>query len=338
IGHAELLTLKAEADPELKRHAQLILSASERAAQLTRELLSFSRKREPFVETVGVNQLVRNVLAILERSLDPRIRVVTELEAEPDWVDADAAALESALLNLAVNGRDAMPTGGVLRIRTERVNGHIRMLVSDTGTGIPAHLHEKIFEPYFTTKEVGKGTGLGLAAVYGTAQEHGGSIEVESDEGAGTTFILRLPPAPKAPQANAKATGPAISPVPSLLVLAIDDEPAVLESLSGMLAGLGHVAFSAHNPSEALELLGKTHVDLVILDLVMPEMSGGDLLERLRELRPEIRVLVTSGYSDEPASRFRGDTRTLFLPKPYRRAELALALTHLTSAAKSARE
>ena len=326
IGHAELVTLKAESDPGLKRHAQLILGASERAAQLTQQLLAFSRKRERFVETVGLHQLVKNVLAILERSVDPRIQIVAELEAEPDWVEGDAASLESAILNLVINGRDAMPEGGTLRIKTTRKNGGLRLDVSDTGTGIPSGLVDKIFEPYFTTKEIGKGTGLGLAAVYGTTHEHGGSIEVESHEGVGTTFILRFPPAPGPPAARTQA--PAEATGPPLRVLAVDDEPAVLESVSGMLAQLGHVALTAGSASEAFQILSSvTAIDVVILDLVMPEMSGRKTLERIRELRPEVTVLLTSGYSEEPArERSRAHARGAFLHKPYRQAELARAL------------
>ena len=326
IGHAELVTLKAESDPGLKRHAQLILAASERAAQLTQQLLVFSRKRERFVATVGLTQVVKNVLAILERSVDPRIQIVAELEAEPDWVEGDAASLESAILNLAINGRDAMLEGGTLRIRTARENEGLRLDVSDTGTGIPSELIDKIFEPYFTTKEIGRGTGLGLAAVYGTTHEHRGSIEVESREGAGTTFILRFRLAPDPPAARTEA--PAEATGPPLRVLAVDDEPAVLESVSGMLAQLGHVALAAGSASDAFQILSSvTAIDVVILDLVMPEMSGHEMLERIREIRPKVAVLLTSGYSEEPArERSRGQARRAFLRKPYRQAELGRAL------------
>jgi signal transduction histidine kinase/ActR/RegA family two-component response regulator len=325
IGHAELVALKAGNDPALERHAQLILGASERAARLTQQLLAFSRKRERLVETVGLNQIVKNVLAILERSLDPRIRIAAELDAQPDWVEGDAASLESALLNLAVNGRDAMPDGGTLWIRTRGENGELRLEVEDIGTGISREILDKIFEPYFTTKEIGKGTGLGLAAVYGTAHDHGGSIEVSSREGGGTTFTLRLPRAPGPP--SPRADSPALSTGRPLRVLAVDDEPAVLESVAGMLAELGHVALPAASASEAFQVLGtEGRIDVVLLDLVMPEMSGRDMLERLRELRPEVPVLLTSGYSEEPSKdRLRANARA-FLRKPYRQAELAQAL------------
>ncbi len=325
IGHAELVTLKAERDPVLKRHAQLILGASERAAQLTQQLLTFSRRRERFVEILGLNQLVKNVLAILEGSLDPRIRVVSQLEAAPDWIEGDAASLESAFLNLALNGRDAMPDGGTLFIRTDRENAQLRLEVTDTGTGIPAAVIDKIFEPYFTTKEIGKGTGLGLAAVYGAAHEHGGTIEVSSREGAGTTFTVRFPAAPAPPAAIVEAPTDA---GPPLRVLAIDDEPAVLESVSGMLAQLGHVALPAGTASEAFRLLSSEGaIDVVILDLIMPEMSGREILERIRDLRPGVPVLLTSGYSEEPANESaRVQAQAAFLRKPYRQADLAKGL------------
>lgn len=334
IGHAELVTLKAS-DAVVRRHAQLILGTSERAAELTRQLLAFSRKREPFMGTVGLNQIVKNVLAILEGSVDPRIQVQAELRAEPDWVEGDAASLESAILNLALNGRDAMPDGGTLSIRTARENGGLRLDVCDTGTGIASGVIDKIFEPYFTTKAIGKGTGLGLAAVYGTTQEHGGSIEVETSEGQGTRFILRLPrapspPAPKSPRIPISPINDALtepSP-PALRVLAIDDEPAVLESVSGMLAQMGHDVLPAANADEALRVLSsKDAVDVVLLDLVMPGLPARAMMERIRELRPEIPILLTSGYSEELMKASpRIDARAGFLRKPYRRAELARAL------------
>jgi signal transduction histidine kinase/CheY-like chemotaxis protein len=330
IGHAELVTLKAASDPGLKRHAQLILGTSERAAELTRQLLAFSRKREPFVGTVGLNQLVRNVVAILEGSVDPRIRVQAELKAEPDWVEGDAASLESAILNLAINGRDAMPEGGTLSLRTAHENGGLRLDVCDTGTGIASGVIDKIFEPYFTTKAVGKGTGLGLAAVYGTTQEHGGTIEVESREGQGTRFILRLPRAagpPSVKGTRSEARREAGSP--ALRVLAVDDEPAVLESVSGMLAQLGHAVLPAASAAEAFQILGSSEaIDVVLLDLVMPGLPARAMLDRIREIRPEIPVLLTSGYSEELMKDSPPiDARAGFLRKPYRRAELARALT-----------
>ncbi len=316
IGHAELVTLKASSDPVLKRHAQLILGTSERAAELTRQLLAFSRKREPFVGTVGLNQLVKNVVAILEGSVDPRIQVQAELRAEPDWVEGDAASLESAILNLAINGRDAMPDGGTLSIRTALENGSLRVDVSDTGTGIASGVIDKIFEPYFTTKAIGKGTGLGLAAVYGTTQEHGGTIEVESHEGQGTRFILRLPRASGPPPAKTPRND-ALKEAGSetLRVLAVDDEPAVLESVSGMLSQLGHAVLPAMNASEALQILGSSEaVDVVLLDLVMPGLpatsdAGANPRASSRDTHPPHQRLL--GRADEGAT---ADRRALRIP------------------------
>jgi CheY-like chemotaxis protein/anti-sigma regulatory factor (Ser/Thr protein kinase) len=277
-----------------------------------------------------LNQIVKNVVAILEGSVDPSIRVQAELKAEPDWVEGDAASLEAAILNLAINGRDAMPEGGTLSIRTARENGSLRLDVSDTGTGIASGVIDKIFEPYFTTKAVGKGTGLGLAAVYGTTQEHGGTIEVESREGQGTRFILRLPRAagpPSVKGTRSEARREAGSP--ALRVLAVDDEPAVLESVSGMLAQLGHAVLPAASAAEAFQILGSSEaIDVVLLDLVMPGLPARAMLDRIREIRPEIPVLLTSGYSEELMKDSPPiDARAGFLRKPYRRAELARALT-----------
>jgi signal transduction histidine kinase/ActR/RegA family two-component response regulator len=342
IGHAELVALKAADNEELSRHAQLIVGTGERAAQLTRQLLTFSRQRERVVEPTSVHRLVENVVAMLERSVDRRIQLKVDLAATPDVVDGDAAQLESALLNLGINGRDAMPEGGVLSFATERAAlgepplPWIRIRVADTGSGIPEEHLDRIFDPYFTTKAAGKGTGLGLAAVYGTLRDHGGDIAVESRRGAGTTFTLSLP-------ASGAERGPAAKPRRLLVglprrVLAVDDEPAVLESLRGMLESLGHTVLTASDGAEAIEMFTRdpATIDIVVLDMVLPRMSGRQVLERLRERDRRVRFILTSGYSEEPLTELLAYGGARWMPKPFRQSELAVAIEELSTPESSA--
>jgi signal transduction histidine kinase/CheY-like chemotaxis protein len=337
IGHAELVALKSAGNEEISRHAQLILGTGERAAQLTRQLLTFSRKRERVVEPVSVDRLVENVVAILEPTIDRRIQLVLALDAHPDLVDGDAALLESALLNLGINARDAITGSGVIRFSTVRIDAgdpplpSIRIRVSDTGTGIPASDLDRIFEPYFTTKGVGKGTGLGLAAVYGTVRDHGGTVEVESTPGAGTGFTITLPASASSREGH-HARAPESLGGATRCVLAVDDEPAVLESLRGMLESLGHTVLTARDGVEALELLQRHagSIDLVVLDSMMPRMTGRQVLEKARETLRGIPVILTSGYSADSMHEVEIEGRVRLLTKPYRQSELAMAIADLS--------
>ncbi len=337
IGQAELVALKAANNEELARHAQLIVGTGERAAHLTRQLLTFGRQRERVVEPTGLHHLIQNVVAILERSINRRIEIVLALTADPDVIDGDAAQLESALLNLGINGRDAMPDGGVLSFSTERlVFGNppmpwIRVRVSDTGTGIPRGDLDRIFDPYFTTKAMGKGTGLGLAAVYGTLRDHGGTVAVESKLGEGTTFTLSLPASTEVRKHPANPPRP--SPGAPRCVLAIDDESVVLESLRGMLERLGHSVLTANDGDEAIEIFTRKRkmIDIVVLDLVMPRMSGREVLERLRALDRNLPVILTSGYSEEPLEDVIAGGGARWMPKPFRQSDIAVAIEELSA-------
>lgn len=338
IGHAELIGLRSPRGSDTARRAELILSSGEKAAQITRELLTFSRKKEHVVEDVHIHEIIGDVVAILERSIDRAIAVQTNLEARPDIVHGDSAQLEMALLNLAVNARDALARGGELVFRTRVVaddddgTSWIRIDVSDTGTGMSGEVRDRIFEPYFTTKTVGRGTGLGLSAVYGTVQNHQGRIDVDTEEDRGTTFSIYLPLATGSiPQAEPVRRDGTLARPRS--VLAIDDDDTVLELLEGFLGDMGHSLSSAKSGEEGLALYDADPgaFDLVILDIVMPGMPGREVLKELRRRDAHLPVIVTSGAVDESLETPELGDNVRFLAKPYRRAGLESAIAELAT-------
>jgi len=285
---------------------------------------------------VSLNALVESAIAMVERSVDRRIAVEVDVRARPDRVAGDAAELESALLNLVINGCDAMSEGGVLRVATESspTAGVVRVRVSDTGVGIPEEHLEHIFEPYFTTKEGGKGTGLGLATVYGTVEEHGGEIEVERTGPEGTTFLVTLPafeagsdvPAEALPSDVLRATR-------ALRVLIVDDEPSVLEALRSTLVHLGHSVLTTGEPLEALDIVARRRdeIDLAVVDLVMPTLSGRQVIERIREIAANLPVIVATGHFKEPLDDLFAPGPARVLTKPYLRDDLARLIAEVVS-------
>jgi CheY-like chemotaxis protein len=275
------------------------------------------------------------------------VRIETVLSPEIWPCDIDAAQLEAALLNLAVNARDAMPEGGTLTIETRNVLQDHRLAariagaaagpyvvvgVYDTGTGMPPEVLERAFEPFFTTKDVGKGTGLGLSQVYGFVEQSGGHVTIDSDPGAGTAIRLYLPPAELTPAARLLRGVAESGAEPTRgqeRILLVEDNPDVLRVASAMLLDLGYDVRTASGPLEALDLLqpGGAPVDLLFSDIVMPQMSGTQLAEAARRLRPGLKVLLTSGYSRESAaSRSALDRMLPVINKPYKQAELAAML------------
>ena len=323
----------------------LIVSASEQAAALTHKLLSFSRKGKARAEPVEVHDVVRETVAFLSRSIDRNVTIVMELEASTSRITGDAAQLQGALLNLGINARDAMPSGGLLSFATTvceldevacatlpfelEPGAHLRLSVRDTGSGIPPEILGRIFEPFFTSKEVGKGTGLGLAAVYGAVVEHRGAVTVYSEVGGGAVFHLYFPLA-EAPAASAHPV--THLPRGSGLVLVIDDEPLVRAVVTQLLQSLGYSVVTAADGVEGVTIFEERHAELtaVLCDLVMPRMSGAEALRLMRAKAPGVPMILSSGFPrDERAGpvEARAD---LFLAKPFHRTELARALAELT--------
>jgi two-component system, cell cycle sensor histidine kinase and response regulator CckA len=342
IGSAELLKNFSGNDPMLMKLSSTILDAAKRSADLTRELLTFSRKGERTTVMFDIHKVVRAVVSLLEHSVDKNILLDTRLFAGDVWVSGDPSLLQSALLNLGINARDALPGGGTLTIATENLEldyefcllhafqvepgPYLEIAVSDTGAGIAKDDLQHIFEPFFTTKAVGEGTGLGLAMVYGTVKSHRGMIEVSSEPGKGTTFKLYLPLAEAAPPATGEK-----SPVPrgEGSILLVDDEPLLRDLGKKLLEDLGYRVYLAENGEKALEVYAghRDEIALVLLDMIMPKMGGKETLQRLVERYPEVVVLITSGFHREGNRNLLKNLGAKgFLQKPYRRETLARAV------------
>jgi signal transduction histidine kinase/ActR/RegA family two-component response regulator len=318
-----------------------------RAANLTRQLLMFSRRSVMQVRAVNVNDVVQNLLKMLRRLLGEDISIILESQSNLPAIEADIGLIEQVLLNLAVNARDAMPKGGVVKIQTTtvsfgdehlkhnsdaRIGSFVRMSIIDTGCGIPAENQSRLFEPFFTTKEIGKGTGLGLATSYGIVKQHQGWIEFESVVGKGTSFHVYFPKFDDkyARTENAKiekADGLAAIRGGTETILLVEDEFLVRRMVANILQGYGYNVLQASDGVQAVEIWKKhkQEIKLLLTDLVMPAMNGRELAEILCAADPSLKVIYTSGYSPEAAGKdFKLEPGFNFLPKPYNPQKLAM--------------
>jgi PAS domain S-box-containing protein len=323
--------LAARVDQTLQGEVTEIRRAAERAASLTRQLLAFSRRDPSTIERLDVSELVHGLEEMLQRLIGEDYRLELATAPTPALVDADPRRLEQVIVNLAVNARDAMPEGGRIRIETStleldreraaerevRAGTFVCLVVSDTGTGMSDATMSRIFEPFFTTKAEGKGTGLGLATVYGIVEEAGGRIDVESDLGRGTVFTILLPSAaPLAVEEEAEYAG---------TILVVEDEPALRKLARVILEDERYRVLEAGSGREALEVAERHAgpIDLLLTDVVMPGLSGTELVAQLSRLRPEVSVVYMSGYADTRlAGRGLADDSVL-LYKPFAPDELA---------------
>jgi signal transduction histidine kinase len=315
LGYCQLLTDQIGPDKAVGRDLREIMTAAQRAAGLTRQLLAFSRRQVLAVAAVDLNEVVRGLQAMLTRLIGERVTIETTLADDLHAVMADATQLDQVLLNLSLNARDAMPQGGVLTIRTGNATAvpdgdadhaaRVELTVSDTGTGIPPELRQKVFEPFFTTKERGHGTGLGLAAVHGIVTQLGGTIEVQSRVGEGTTFRLSLPATQAAAVPRRQPTQVQPSSVGTETVLVVEDEPGVRAFIRTALQRFGYEVLEAESAENALTLVesGPPTIHLLLTDVVLPRMTGRALAEQLRAASPTLRVLFMSGYSEEVSTR-----------------------------------
>jgi PAS domain S-box-containing protein len=350
IGAADLIRGRLTESAEIRALAHEILKTSERAAELTSKLLAFSRRGRMQNEIIDLSEAVDNVTTLLRRSIDRRITLVVEHGALVSTVRGDASELESALLNLGLNARDAMPRGGRLRITTENVEHtpefceastfqlaagtYVRVRVEDSGTGIAPEIRARIFEPFFTTKPRGEGTGLGLAAVYGAVCSHGGAVTVlDGPEGKGTVFQLDVPVV--AAPTSSRDVSISGSVPKGLRVLLIDDEPVIRSSASRLLAELGAVVHVAEDGDQGVAFFAqhRDELDLVILDVIMPGCSGRECYRLLKALRPDIRIIMSSGFTrDELIEDITEDGAAAVLKKPYGREGLTRALLRALAA------
>jgi two-component system, cell cycle sensor histidine kinase and response regulator CckA len=339
-----------------------IRKAGDRAATLTQQLLAFSRKQVLQPRPVYLNDIIRNVERMLRTLLRDNVKLRTELSPERAPVRMDESGVEQILVNVILNAQDAMPKGGTVTISVrngarlpsilqgqggvESWNGHVILSISDTGQGMDESTRRRVFEPFFTTKEVGKGTGLGLASVYGIVKQSGGTVEVESEEGRGATFRFRFPqveaPSPSPGEARiASGNTPAENPPKSRLpgttedasrILLVEDSDPVRHVARRILEASGYVVTEAAGGREALHLFESApyDIDLVLTDVVMPEMDGPELAAELRTHRPDLPVLLMSGHSEDLVATMAGsDVEVQFIPKPFTPAELTQRLRNL---------
>jgi PAS domain S-box-containing protein len=341
LGYASLLREKAMTMEEVARAAEVIQESADRASRLTGQLLGFARKGKNRVVPLDLNGLVLGVTSILERTLNPKIAIHHDLSGEPVGTMGDPSQVEQVIMNLVVNACDAMPQGGDLRIRTaeaelgeefcrlhpgSRPGRHSVVAVSDTGTGIPKEHLERIFDPFFTTKEQGKGTGLGLSMVFGIVKNHGGYIDVTSREGEGTAFTVYFPwTRPPRPVVADEATLFRRGGRKRGTVLVVDDQDAVREVCASMLAGAGYEVVLAPGGAEGVEIFRERRkgIDLVILDMIMPGMTGRECFRLLKGIDPAVRAVLSTGYSLEGEVQETMDEGILaFIQKPYRMGQL----------------
>ena len=346
IGSIDLL-LRRSTDEKLSRLARNALQAAERGAQLTAQLLAFSRRQRLSPTPVHPNEIVSGMGDLLARSIGPHVRVETRLDPNLWMALADPTQLEVMLLNLAINARDAMPGGGRLTIATQNVDEvpphlaselspgqYVALSVLDTGTGMSADVVARAFEPFFTTKEQGKGTGLGLAQLYGFAKQSGGTARIESREGEGTTVHLYLPRTKEQPVAVLLA-GAEPKPAARVRILVVDDDDDVRSVAATMIEEIGYEVVAAESGEAALKVLDREEFALVLTDVAMPGMSGVDLARRIRATRPKLPILFASGYAD--VQTFGAElSEEALLKKPYRIADLAARIGQvLTERARS---
>src|SRR6266568_2705401 len=339
LGNLEILRKYIPDDAKLLRLIDGAIQGAERGATLTKRMLAFARRQELQPATVKVPQLVDSMVEMLSRSLGPGINITTQFEADVPAARVDPNQLELALLNLALNARDAMPHGGMLTISARRAwvglsdvaglkpGEYVCIAEQDTGIGMEEAIVKRATEPFFTTKGPGRGTGLGLSMVDGLVAQSGGAMRISSQVGAGTMIELWLPVAEPETVEEGRPAGPArIDGLRACRVLVVDDDPIVAAGTAAMLEDLGHSAIEAGSAEIALEVLSsEPGIDFVITDHAMPGMTGTDLAERIRRTWPNVPVVLASGYPELPGDEL-GVPR---LSKPYRQEELARLLASM---------
>ncbi|HUO93176.1 MAG TPA: response regulator [Rhizomicrobium sp.] len=341
MGNLELLRKRLPDDPRFRRLIDGALQGAQRGAALTQRMLAFARQQELKTASVDVPSLISGMRDLLERSLGPQIAFSVKASENLPPAQIDANQIELAILNLAINARDAMPDGGTITIVLDETHvsrgsalqsgSYIRVRLIDTGTGMDSATLKKAIEPFFSTKPLGKGTGLGLSMVHGLAVQLGGLLELSSEVGKGTTATLWLPAAVRQAEAET-AIEPNVAAVCRATILVVDDDPLIAMSTVDMLEDLGHTVIEANSAHRALEIIeGGASVDLVMTDQAMPGMTGVQLAEILRRKRPEMPILLATGYADLPAGQQSMLPR---LSKPYHQAQLRSEINRLLQAGR----
>lgn len=342
VGYAEILRKKISPDPKLAFYVDNIILATKRASELTSQLLAFARKGKYLSIPVDIHSIVGEVVNILKRTIDKRIIIKQHLDAQQTMTFGDPTQIQNAVLNVALNSRDAMQDGGELLLSTtvvafeaELCNKHpyeilpgnyIQLCVTDNGIGMDETTKMRIFEPFFSTKEPGKGTGMGLASVYGTMKNHGGAVFVYSEPGHGTTMKLLFPVIVLEKEIIGQPEIEENAITGNAHILLVDDEEFVLDSAARMLEDAGFKVSICRNGKEAIEFYRNNwqSLDLVILDMVMPEKNGKDAFIALKKINPEVIAFLSSGYSlNGEAQKILDEGIKAFIQKPYRWIELS---------------
>ncbi|MBI4530030.1 MAG: response regulator [Candidatus Latescibacteria bacterium] len=336
LGTADLTLLKIPQDHPLRESLQEIHDAGERAADLVHQLLSFIRQRVVAPQVLNLNDLILDLAEMLRRIIGEDVELVVLPASNLGSVKVDPVQVEQILINVAVNARDAMPTGGKLLIETSNVTldqayarqhtgakpgGYVMLVVQDTGCGMTEEVKAHLFEPFFTTKEVGKGTGLGLATCYGIVKQNGGYIWVDSEVGHGTTVSLYLPCVKEAPRIPVQHVTDGVLPQGTEIVLVAEDEPEVRTMIARMLQAQGYTVLEAATGEEALRIT-QTYagepIHLLVADVVMPQMGGKEVADQLRTMYPDLKVLFVSGYVEDTVVQYGVlDPGEVFLQKPF---------------------
>jgi len=341
MGHGELLLAASAGDERARNGLEQIRRAADRAASLTQQLLAFSRKQVLQPKVLDMNEAVADVQKMLSRVIGEDIELIASLHPSLLAVKVDPGQMEQVLMNLAVNARDAMPQGGTLRMETSNleVNAemardielaagrYVMLRVSDSGHGMDARTMSHIFEPFFTTKPMGKGTGLGLATVYGIVKQSGGSIQVKSEVGQGTTFRIYFPAAEgnASKRAEPVASGKAGGGTETILIA--EDEPDLRELTRIFLEGYGYKVLAASSAEQAIQTAEgfSAPIDLLLTDVIMPGMSGRQLAEKILSMRPQTRIVYMTGYTDDMVVQHKVlEPGVKLLQKPFTKVDLAL--------------
>jgi PAS domain S-box-containing protein len=354
-GYTRMILDELSAVDPLREYADEIGKAADRAGAITNQLLAFSRRQVIQPRVINVNTVVGQTEKMLRRLLGEDIQLTLNLRGDVGNIKADPNQIEQAIVNLAVNARDAMPAGGHIAIETENVHldedyakthlgvkagDFVMITMTDTGHGMDANTRQHIFEPFFTTKERGKGTGLGLATVYGMVKQSGGDIWVYSEPNKGTTFKLYFPRAAESVSDIRAGAAEHVTPRGNETVLVVEDEKPVRDLTVRMLRQLGYSVLSAASGAEAMEISksfsGK--ISLLLTDVVMPQMSGRQVADALLATRPDLKVLYLSGYTEDTVIHHGVESGVEFLPKPFSREALSKKLGEIAKAGGGAAE
>ncbi|MBU1221223.1 response regulator [Myxococcota bacterium] len=325
IGHASLAATEINSAENLEEYINQILKDAQRAAALVNQILAFSRKQVLKTQFITVNTLVSDMIKLLDRLIGEKVQILNDLKTEDHSLNVDITLIQSVILNIVINARDAMPSGGIVAISSEYdfSSKTATILIADTGNGIPVDISSRIFEPFFTTKGASGGNGLGLATSWGIVKQHGGSLDFTSEVGKGTTFRISLPYVETEKSISA---GPGNSCEihvchDELNILLVEDDSSVAKIIMKLLSKWGCNIFFASDPDEAIQLFRTNSVDLVISDIVMPGMTGVEMMETINTIR-KVPVLFMSGYSDlEIASMLENNPECSFIAKPFTPAQ-----------------